>query len=38
MEKLTGNKIKNLQSDNGLEYLSNEFDDFEERWNQKKER
>lgn len=28
VEKFTGNKIKNLQSDNGREYVNNEFDDF----------
>lgn len=28
VETLTGNKIKSLQSDNGLEYMNREFDDF----------
>lgn len=28
VEKFTGKKIKNLQSDNGREYVNNEFDDF----------
>lgn len=27
-EKLTGMKIKNLQSDNGTEYINKKFDDF----------
>lgn len=27
-ENLTGKKIKNLQSDNGREYVNNEFDDY----------